>query len=96
MSELQITGNDVAQAMSQLLVEVATGRNVKRSQLENVIDASDATVRRMQMHINAVKTMIECKKHGIDFAASMREMRSLDADVSHEFRRLMDKPVGDI
>ncbi len=96
MSDMKITGNDVAQAMSQLLVEVATGRNVKRSQLENVIDASDATVRRMQMHINAVKTMVECKKHGIDFASAMREMRSLDADVSHEFRRLMDKPVGEI
>ena len=93
MSDLQITGNDVAQAMSQLLVEVATGRNVKRSQLENVINASDATVRRMQMHINAVKTMIEAKKHGIDFASALREIRSLDADVAHEFRRLMDKPL---
>ncbi len=45
MSDLKITGNDVTQAMSQLLVEVATGRNVNKSQLDKVINASDATVR---------------------------------------------------
>jgi hypothetical protein len=90
MSEL-ITHNEVTQAVSQLLVEVATGRNVKKSRLDKAIAASDATVRRMQMHINAVKTMIECKKHGVDFAAAMREMRGLDGDVSHEFLAIMDK-----
>jgi hypothetical protein len=95
MSDLQVTNNDVTQAVSQLLVEVATGRNVKKSQLDNVISASDATVRRMQMHINAVKTMIECKKHGIDFATAMREMRALDGDVSHEFLAIMDKTASD-
>lgn len=91
MSDL-ITHNAVTQAVSQLLFEVATGRNVNKSRLDKAIAASDATVRRMQMHINAVKTMIECKKHGVDFAAAMREMRGLDGDVSHEFLAIMDKP----
>jgi len=93
MSDLKITGNDVTQAMSQLLVEVATGRNVNKSQLDKVINASDATVRRMQAHINAVKVMIECKKHGINFGAAMREMRELDAEVSSEFLVIMSKPA---
>lgn len=90
MNEQLITHNDVTQAVSQLLVEVATGRNVNRSQLEKAIAASDATVRRMQSHINAVKVMIECKKHGVDFAAAMREIRALDAEASQEFKQLMD------
>ncbi len=90
MNEQLITHNDVSQAVSQLLVEVATGRNVNRSQLEKAIAASDATVRRMQSHINAVKVMIECKKHGVDFAAAMREIRGLDAEASQEFKQLMD------
>jgi len=90
MNEQLITHNDVSQAVSQLLVEVATGRNVNRSQLEKAIAASDATVRRMQSHINAVKVMIECKKHGVDFAAAMREIRALDGEASQEFKQLMD------
>lgn len=93
MSDQLITHNDVTQAVSQLLVEVATGRNVKKTQLENAIAASDATVRRMQSHINAVKVMIECKKHGVDFAAAMREMRALDGETSGDFQRMLDQPA---
>jgi len=93
MSDLAVTNNDVTQAVSQLLVEVATGRNVKKTQLENVISATDAVTRRMQMQINAVKVMIECKKHGVDFAAAMREMRSFDTEISGEFLKLMDKDI---
>ena len=31
----------------------------------------------MQTHINVMKVMIEAKKNGIDFAASMKEIRDL-------------------
>jgi hypothetical protein len=95
MSEKLVTQNDISQAISQLLAEVATGRNVKKSHLENVIAASDATVRRMQSHINAVKTMIECKKHGVDFAAAMREVRALDGETSGDFMLLLEKPINE-
>jgi hypothetical protein len=95
MSDLQVTNNDVTQAISQLLVDVATGRNVKKSQLENAIAASDAANRRMQTNINGIKMMVECKKHGIDFVAAMREMRMLNSDDSKEFMEIMDKPVSD-
>ncbi len=91
MNDHLVTQNEITQAVSQLLVEVATGRNVNRSQLEKAISASDATVRRMQLHINAVKVMIECKKHGVDFASAMREIRELDGEASQEFRLMMDK-----
>lgn len=35
--------------------------------------------------------MIECKKHGVDFASAMREIRELDGEASQEFRLMMDK-----
>ena len=91
----EVTNADVTQALSNLLVEVAAGRNVKKSHLENTIAASDATVRRMQSHINAVKVMIECKKHGVDFATAMREIHSLDAEAAGEFRALLAKPASE-
>lgn len=91
MNNELITQNQLTQAVSQLLVDVATGRNVNKSQLEKAIAASDATVRRMQSHINAVKVMIECKKHGVDFAAAMREIRGLDGEASAEFKQMLDK-----
>ena len=95
MTDQLITHNDVTQAVSQMLVEVATGRNVKKTHLEQVIATSDALGRRMQTHINAVKVMIECKKHGIDFAAAMRELRELYGETSNEFQRLLDQPAQD-
>ena len=95
MTDQLITHNDVTQAVSQMLVEVATGRSVKKTHLEQVIATSDALGRRMQTHINAVKVMIECKKHGIDFAAAMRELRELDGETSNEFQRLLDQPAQD-
>lgn len=92
----EVTNADVTQALSSLLTEIAAGRNVNKTQLEKTIAASDATVRRMQSHINAVKVMIECKKHGVDFAAAMREVRQLDGDAADEFRALLARPVNDI
>lgn len=91
----EVTNADVSQALSQLLVDVAAGRNVNKTQLDRTIAASDATVRRMQSHINAVKTMIECKKHGVDFGAAMLEIRKLDTDASQDFRSLLAKPISE-
>lgn len=74
MSNLPVTSNDIAQALSQTLLDVSRGREVNKSKLEKQIDIADALNRRMQTKINLMKVMIEAKKHGIDFAASMREI----------------------
>lgn len=95
MNDKLITQNEITQAMSQLLLDVATGRNVNKSQLEKMIAASDATVRKMQSQVNTVKVMIECKKHGIDFAAAMQEVRALDRETLSEFQIMLDKPFGE-
>lgn len=76
MSE-HVTTNDLAQALSRSLLDISMGREVKKSKLQRQIDMSDAINRRLQTQINAVKVMIEAKKHGVDFAASMKEIRSV-------------------
>lgn len=82
MSNSLVSHNDVTQALSKSLVEIAMGRDVKKSKLQKQIDISDAINRRMQTQVNTLKAMIEAKKQGIDFSASMREVRLLlrDAD----------------
>lgn len=85
MSNQQLVGvNEVSQALSQALVDVAMGRSVNKSKLQKQIDISDAINRRLQGHINAIKVMIECKKHGVDFANSMKEIRAISKEVSDE------------
>jgi len=72
-----VTATDLTQALSQSLLDISMGREVKKSKLQKQIDISDAVNRRMQTHINVMKVMIEAKKNGIDFAASMKEIRDL-------------------
>ena len=74
MSNMPVTSNDIAQVLSQTLMDVSMGRNINKSKLEKQIDIADALNRRMQTKINLMKVMIEAKKHGIDFAASMKEI----------------------
>ena len=74
MSNLPVTSNDIAQVLSQTLMDVSMGRNINKSKLEKQIDIADALNRRMQTKINLMKVMIDAKKHGIDFAASMKEI----------------------
>ena len=80
MSNELVTGNDLSQALSQSLLDVSMGREVKKSKLQKQIDISDALCRRMQTQINAMKVMIEAKKSGIDFAGSMKEIRTMMKD----------------
>lgn len=77
MSDLPVTGNDLTQALSRTLMDISLGRNVSKSKLEKQIDAADAVNRRMQTKINLMKVMIEAKRSGIDFAASMKEISAL-------------------
>ena len=77
MSNLPVTSNDIAQLLSKTLVDVSLGRNINKSRLEKQIDVADALNRRMQTKINVMKVMIEAKKHGIDFAASMKEISAI-------------------
>ena len=74
MSNLPVTSNDIAQVLSQTLMDVSMGRNINKTKLEKQIDIADALNRRMQTKINLMKVMIDAKKHGIDFAASMKEI----------------------
>ena len=74
MSNTNVTTNDLTQALSQTLLDVSLGRNINKSKLEKQIDIADALNRRMQTKINLMKVMIEAKKHGIDFATSMKEI----------------------
>lgn len=82
MSNELVTQNDVTQALSRTLLDVAMGRNINKTKLEKQIDIADAINRRMQTKINVMKTMIECRKHGIDFAASMKEIGVLLKDTT--------------
>lgn len=76
MTNELVTGNDLAQALSRSLLDVAMGRELKRSKLQKQIDISDALNRRFQVQLNAMKVMIEAKKSGIDFAVAMKAMRN--------------------
>lgn len=76
MTNELVTGNDLAQALSRSLLDVAMGRELKRSKLQKQIDISDALNRRFQVQLNAMKVMIEAKKSGIDFAGAMKAMRN--------------------
>jgi methylthioribose-1-phosphate isomerase len=80
MSNELVTQNDLTQALSRMLMDVAVGRNIDKSKLEKQIDIADAINRRMQIKINTMKVMIEARKHGIDFAASMKEIGTLLQD----------------
>ena len=77
MSNLPVTSNDIAQVLSQALIDVSMGRNINKSKLEKQIDVADALNRRLQTKINLMKVVIEAKKHGVDFAASMKEINLL-------------------
>lgn len=77
MSNLPVTSNDIAQVLSKTLIDVSLGRNINKTKLEKQIDIADALNRRMQTKINLMKVMIEAKKHGIDFTASMKEIHGL-------------------
>ena len=77
MSNMPVTSNDIAQVLSQTLMDVSMGRNINKTKLEKQIDIADALNRRMQTKINLMKVMIEAKKHGIDFASSMKEIGTL-------------------
>lgn len=82
MSNEFVEGTDIAQALSRTLLDIVAGREVKKSKLQKQIDVSDAINRRIQTQNNMVKVMIEAKKSGINFAASMNEIRThmKDAD----------------
>lgn len=88
MSNLPVTSNDIAQALSQTLMDVSMGRNINKTKLEKQIDIADALNRRMQTKINLMKVMIEAKKHGIDFAASMKEIGTLVKETGEDFGQL--------
>lgn len=88
-----VTQHDVTQAISAMLVEVATGKAIAKTRLQNAIDASDAVNRRMQTIINLGKLQVEMKKHGIDFAASMRELRGVMDDTGENLQVLADQAV---
>lgn len=81
MSDLPVTHNDITQTLSRLLVDVATGKPVQKTKVETQIEISDAICRRLQTRVNVMKVYIEAKKHGVDFAAAMREIRALDQEV---------------
>ena len=77
MSNLAVTSNDIAQLLSKTLLDVSMGREVNKSKLEKQIDIAEALNRRIQTKINVMKVMIEAKKHGIDFAASMAQINQI-------------------
>ena len=88
MSNVPVTSNDIAQALSQTLMDVSMGRNINKTKLEKQIDIADALNRRMQTKINLMKVMIEAKKHGIDFAASMKEIGVLVKETGDDMGEL--------
>lgn len=88
MSNEVVTQNDIAQVLSQTLMDVARGRNVNKSKLEKQIDISDAINRRMQTKINMMKTLIEAKKHGVDFALSMKEINALVKETADDMGQM--------
>ncbi len=88
MSNVPVTSNDIAQVLSQTLMDVSMGRNINKTKLEKQIDIADALNRRMQTKINLMKVMIEAKKHGIDFAASMKEIGVLVKETGDDMGEL--------
>lgn len=88
MSNVPVTSNDIAQALSQTLMDVSMGRNINKTKLEKQIDIADALNRRMQTKINLMKVMIDAKKHGIDFAASMKEIGVLVKETGDDMGEL--------
>lgn len=88
MHNAPVTSNDIAQVLSQTLMDVSMGRNINKTKLEKQIDIADALNRRMQTKINLMKVMIEAKKHGIDFAASMKEIGVLVKETGDDMGEL--------
>lgn len=88
MSNVPVTSNDIAQVLSQTLMDVSMGRNINKTKLEKQIDIADALNRRMQTKINLMKVMIDAKKHGIDFAASMKEIGVLVKETGDDMGEL--------
>lgn len=88
MSNVPVTSNDIAQVLSQTLMDVSMGRNINKTKLEKQIDIADALNRRMQTKINLMKVMIDAKKHGIDFAASMKEIGTLVKETGDDMGEL--------
>ncbi len=88
MSDLPVSQNDIAQVLSRTLMDVAMGRNVNKLKLEKQIDISDAINRRMQTKINMMKTLIEARKHGVDFAESMKEINALVKETADDMGRM--------
>lgn len=83
MADGQVTQNDISQLLSKTLMDISLGRKVDKTKLEKQIDISDAINRRLQTKVNLMKTMIEAKKHGIDFAASMKEINAIVSETSN-------------
>lgn len=88
-----VTQQDVTQAISAMLVDVAIGKAIPKTRLQNAIDASDAVNRRMQTIINLGRLQVEMKKHGIDFSASMRELRDVVDDTGVSLQVLADQAI---
>lgn len=88
MSNNLVTSNDVAQMLSQTLMDVSMGREVNKTKLQKHIDIADALNRRMQTKINLMKVMIEAKKNGIDFSQSMKEISKLVQDTDSDMGNL--------
>lgn len=88
-----VTQPEVTQAISAMLLEIATGRAIPKTRLQNAIDAADAVNRRMQTLCNLGKLQVEMKKHGIDFAASMRELRSVVDDTGESLHALAEQAM---
>lgn len=78
MSDLPVTQNDIAQTLSRLLLDVSTGKRIEKTRVEQQIEISDAICRRLQVRINTMKVYIDAKRHGVDFAAAMKEIREVD------------------
>ena len=83
MADGQVTQNDISQLLSKTLMDISLGRKVDKTKLEKQIEISDAINRRLQTKVNFMKTMIEAKKHGIDFAASMKEINAIVSETSN-------------
>lgn len=77
LNNTPITQNDIAQALSQTLIDISLGKKVDRTKIERQIDVSDAINRRLQTKINMMKAMVDAKKNGVDFTASMKEINSI-------------------
>ena len=91
MNDLPVGHNDVTQALSRLLIDAATGKRIEKTKVERQIDISDALCRRMQARVNYMKVYIEAKKHGVDFASAMKEIREADQEVMRDSGIVIDE-----